>query len=115
GLAFSREKPLPVVLIWAAIALTGLGVLLTYSRGAWVGSAVGAGIIVWFRARWLVPLGLLGALAALVAGLGGGFVARFEAGLRLQDPATRMRLDEYENALRKIGRASCREREQRKW
>lgn len=102
GLAFSREKPLPVVLIWAAIALTGLGVLLTYSRGAWVGSAVGAGIIVWFRARWLVPLGLLGALAALVAGLGGGFVARFEAGLRLQDPATRMRLDEYENALRII-------------
>ena len=102
GLAFSRERPLPRGLLWAAIAVTGLGVLLTYSRGAWIGSALGAGIIIWFRARWLAPLGLLGAAGALAAGLGSDFVARLEAGLRLRDEATRMRLDEYENALRII-------------
>ncbi len=99
GLACSRKSGTPVALVWAAIGLTGLAVLLTYSRGAWIGSMVGAGIIVWFRARALVPFAMLAAVAAIAVGVGAAFVSRLEAGLRLQDNATLQRIDEYENAI----------------
>jgi O-antigen ligase len=99
GLAFSRRPLAPRSLAWAAVGLTGLAVLLTYSRGAWLGSALGAGIIVWFRARALMPLALVSAFAAALAGVGMGFLIRLEAGLRFQDAATRQRLNEYDNAL----------------
>ncbi len=97
----------PVVSRWlsgSAGGLAALAVLLTYSRGAWVGAAAGIGLILLFRRRWLLPpLGLAG-LAGIALGLGSGFVERLWLGFTLQDPATKLRLQEYQNALAIIRR-----------
>ena len=102
GLLFSDSRRLPTILHVAAPAIIGLAILLTFSRGAWVGAATGAAIIVWFRARYLVPFGLAAGFIALVVGFGATFVSRLEAGLRLEDAATIQRFEEYENAIRII-------------
>lgn len=99
GLLFSSERRLPLVLHLAAVGLTGLAMLLTFSRGAWVGGMAGAAIIVWYRARYLVPFGILGGLAVFIIGFGEAFVTRLEAGLRGEDAATIQRFEEYRNAL----------------
>jgi O-antigen ligase len=81
-----------------AIPVIGAALLLTYSRGAWVGAVVGALLIVAvLRTRWLIPLALVG-VTAFAAGLGGGFLNRLWQGFTLQDPATKLRLSEYRNA-----------------
>lgn len=104
GQLFGRN---PVVSRWLsgpAVALCGMATLLTYSRGAWVGAAAGLGVILIVRRRaWLPALGALG-VAAVVLGAGAGFVDRLWQGFTLQDPATRLRLQEYQNALEIIRR-----------
>ena len=91
----------PVVSRWfsgSALALCSLAMLLTYSRGAWIGAAAGIGLILLFRRRSLLPVfGLMG-VTAVVFGLGAGFIDRLWQGFTLQDPATRLRLQEYQNA-----------------
>lgn len=92
----------PVVSRWlsggASLFCAG-AVLLTYSRGAWVGAAAGFGLLALLRYRWLFAPGVALALAVLAFGIGHGFVHRFWLGLTLQDPATKLRLQEYQNAL----------------
>lgn len=104
GQLFGRS---PVVSRWLsgpAVALCGLAMLLTYSRGAWVGAAAGLGVILIMRRRaWLPALAMLG-VAAVALGAGAGFVDRLWQGFTLQDPATRLRLQEYQNALEIIRR-----------
>jgi O-antigen ligase len=78
--------------------------LLTYSRGAWVGGAAGLFVVLVMRRRaWLPVLGGLGA-TAIALGAGAGFVDRLWQGFTLQDPATRLRLQEYQNAWEIIQR-----------
>jgi O-antigen ligase len=85
-----------------AMLLTVVPLLLTYSRGAWVGAAAGAGLVVLLRRpRWAPGL-LAVATAGLAAGVGRQFVQRLWLGFTLQDPATRLRLSEYRNAWRII-------------
>lgn len=99
GQFLSRRPAVSRWLSGSALALGGLAMLLTYSRGAWVGAAAGIFLILLLRRRWLLPLfGLIGA-AALAVGLGSGFVDRLWQGFTLQDPATRLRLQEYQNAF----------------
>lgn len=87
-----------------AAMLTGSAMLLTYSRGAWVGAAAGVGLVLLVRRRaWLPFFGATG-VAAIALGLGSGFVNRLWLGFTLQDPATRLRLEEYQNALEIIRR-----------
>lgn len=82
-----------------AALIIGTAMLLTYSRGAWVGAAAGLGVLLWFQARiWLVPISAAAA-AVVAAGLGSGFVERLWLGFTIQDPATRLRFQEYENAI----------------
>lgn len=99
GMLFSREQRYPAPVLVAVAGLIAVAILLTFSRGAWVGAAVGAGVIVWFRARVLVPFGVVGGLALLVLGAGATFVGRLEAGLRGEDAATIQRFEEYRNAV----------------
>ena len=97
----------PVVNRWlagSALGLAGLAMMLTYSRGAWVGAAAGVGLILVFRRRALLPVFGLAGFAAVAAGLGSGMVDRLWQGFTLQDPATRLRLQEYQNALEIIRR-----------
>lgn len=99
GQLLVRRRSMPVALAGIASAVCGLAILLTYSRGAWVGAFAGVVVIVLLRRPWLLPpMGGLG-VAAVVLGLGAGFVERLWLGFTLQDPATKLRLDEYRNAL----------------
>jgi O-antigen ligase len=88
--------PLPASVV---VGLTGVAMLLTYSRGAWVGAMAGVVLVLWLRRpALLVPMAGLG-IAGIAAGVGGGFVERLWLGFTLQDPATRLRIAEYRNAL----------------
>jgi polysaccharide biosynthesis protein PslJ len=104
GQLLVRGRTLP---LWAATGIavvSGLAMLLTYSRGAWVGAMAGVGLIVLLRRPWLaLPIGALGVVAVSL-GVGAGFVQRLWLGFTLQDPATRLRLAEYRNAWEIIRR-----------
>lgn len=97
--AAASRRLVPRWLTLPAIPVLGLALLLTYSRGAWVGAAVALVWLTFARYRQLAPLLALGAVAVLGMGIGGGFLARLGEGFALQDPATRLRLAEYQNAL----------------
>jgi len=89
----------PRWLAFGALGLSGAAMLLTYSRGAWVGAFAGLLVLIWFLdRRWLFALAAL-SIPALAFGIGSGFVERLWLGFTLQDPATKLRLQEYENAL----------------
>ena len=97
--AVARRRLVPRWLTLPALPVLGLALLLTYSRGAWVGAAAGLLWLAVVRYRRLLPPLALATLAVLGAGIGSGFVERLLEGLRLEDPATRLRLAEYSNAL----------------
>jgi O-antigen ligase len=99
GLAVAPRRLVPRWLTLPALPVLMLALLLTYSRGAWVGLAAGVAWLALVRYRWLAPVLLAAGLAAAAAGLGAGFADRLVEGFLLQDPATRLRLAEYQNAL----------------
>jgi O-antigen ligase len=92
----------PAIPRWpAALAaiVSGSALLLTYSRAGWLGAAFGIGLVALARYRWLLVPGGIGLAGASVLGFGERFVERLWQGFMLQDPATRMRLEEYRTAL----------------
>jgi O-antigen ligase len=95
---FVRRPVLPRLVLAAATAAILPCLLLTFSRGAWVGLAAALLYVATLRYRraWLVLLAAAG--AALLVPQAELFVERFLAGVRLQDRATIMRLTEYQNA-----------------
>lgn len=97
--ALARRRLVPRWLTLPALPVLGLALLLTQSRGAWVGAAAGLIWLAVVRYRRLLPLLAAGAVLVLVTGAGREFVLRLVQGLRLEDPATRLRLTEYANAL----------------
>ncbi|MDI3339071.1 MAG: O-antigen ligase family protein [Sphaerobacter sp.] len=99
AMAIARQRLLPRWLTVPAIGLLGAALLLTLSRGAWVGAAAGLAVLTVLRYRWLILPGGLLAAAALLLGIGASFIHRLYLGLTLQDAATRLRLMEYRNAL----------------
>lgn len=99
-----RRRSMPPWLSSSAVALTGVAMLLTYSRGAWIGAMAGVGLVVLLRRPiLLLPAFMFGTLA-IAAGVGSGFVTRLWLGFTLQDPATKLRLAEYRNAWNIIRR-----------
>lgn len=91
-----------VLLLFALPTFAGL--LLSWSRGSWLGLAAGVLFVATLRERrlWLlVPLLLAGVLATPI---GQGAVERLIVGFSAADPATALRLGEYRNALTIIGR-----------
>ncbi|MDP9371470.1 MAG: O-antigen ligase family protein, partial [Chloroflexota bacterium] len=97
--AAARRPLVPRPLAVAAVPPVALCLLLTYSRAAWVGAAAGLLAIGVLRYRWILPPLALGAAALPALGIGAGFVERLALDLRLEDPATKLRLSEYRNAL----------------
>ena len=86
----------------ATVPIVGLALLLTQSRAAWLGAAVGVVMLALLRYRRLiVPLVVLG-VAAAAFGVGAGYLSRLVGGLRGQDAATQLRFREYANALQLI-------------
>jgi hypothetical protein len=90
--------------LFLALAVTLVGLLLTYSRGSLVGFLVGAAIIATFRFRrlWLIVPMLLVALALFPSLAQSSFVTHIETGIQVQDKATAMRFGEYKDAIRLI-------------
>lgn len=97
--AIARQRLLPRWLTGPVILLTGMAMLLTQSRGAWVGAAAGLAVLTLLRYRWLIVPGGVLAAAVLGLGLGSSFIHRLYLGLTLQDQATKLRLAEYRNAI----------------
>lgn len=95
----ARQPLINRTLCLFVVPLTGIALLLTYSRGAWLGAAAGIGLIALLRYRWLIPVGLAGLSGLIVFGIGAAFIERLWLGLTLQDPATVLRLQEYQNAI----------------
>lgn len=100
----AKHPLLPRWVCLGVILLTAPAVLLTYSRAAWVGVVIGVGIVALVRYRWIILPGTLGLVVVAALGIGSGFLQRLLLGLRLQDPATQMRLVEYRTALEVIRR-----------
>lgn len=95
----ARRAFVPRVITAPAIPLLGLCLLLTQSRASWLGAAVGVAALALLRYRRLLPPIVLAVPLVLVLGIGRSFSTRFVLGVRLQDPATQLRLAEYRNAL----------------
>ena len=92
---------------WLSLGAFGvvLGCLvLTFSRGAMVGLAIGVGAMAVLRYRRLLLVMALAGLAILILPVTRDYVLHFAQGLQGQDLATQMRFGEYKDALILIGR-----------
>lgn len=100
------RKPIvgPRWLAVAMFALVAACVVLTFSRGALGGLAVGLALIAALRYRKLLFVLGAGGVLLLYLPAAQGYVERFIAGVQGQDLATQMRLGEYKDALTLIGR-----------
>jgi O-antigen ligase len=76
-----------------------VALLLTQSRGAWVGLAAAGFLMAVARRRWILPIGVAAVALFFVLPFTQDFAARFVAGLTNQDLATQMRFGEYKDAL----------------
>jgi O-antigen ligase len=96
---FAPRPVLPRWLLAALAAVTVLAMLLSHSRGSWVGLAVGLLVLATLRYRrlWLALLPAAALVALLPAGR--ALYQRVLSGFGGQDKAAGMRLDEYRNAL----------------
>ena len=86
-----------------ALAIMGWALLLSYSRGAWVGLA--AGVVLWalIRYRKALPVVALAAVIAVFALSGTDFGKHLVSGFLVEDKASAMRLGEYKDAVNFIG------------
>lgn len=100
----ARKRLLPGLGSFLAIGLMVVCLILTFSRGAFVGLASAAVGLALARYRRLLPLLLIAGLLLLFLPATQDYVAHFIEGLQAQDLATQMRLGEYRDALTLIGR-----------
>jgi len=85
-----------------ALAVLGWCLLLTLSRGSWVGLAAAMIFVAMlkYRRMWLLILVLLAGIYFLPEAE--GYVAHLISGIQLQDKAAAMRIGEYTDAIRLI-------------
>lgn len=96
---FVRRPLFPRRYLVAMLGVMALALLLTISRGSWMGIGVALAVLATFRYRKL--WGLLGGGIALLLLLPQTqeYVSHLIAGFQLADLATQMRLGEYKDAL----------------
>ncbi|MFI5270372.1 MAG: O-antigen ligase family protein, partial [Chloroflexota bacterium] len=83
----------------AMLAIMGWALLLSYSRGAWVGFVAGVVFLTVMRYRKALPVVVLAALVAVVALGNTDFGKHLVSGFLVEDKASAMRLGEYKDAL----------------
>lgn len=93
-----RQRSVPLWLAAGSFTLLAPALLLTYSRGAWLGALCGLGLVCLLRRPWLLAPAAAGGVVLIAVGVGASFVQRLWLGFTLQDPATKLRMDEYRNA-----------------
>jgi O-antigen ligase len=88
----------------AALAVIGYGMLVSLSRGSWVGFAVGFALVALAghrRVLWALPLAAIPGMLLFGDELG-RYAEHFLKAVYAEDQATGMRLGEYKDALRLI-------------
>lgn len=94
--------PKPLFPRWQTLIIVGslfLCLVLTFSRGAMLGLAVGLGFVAVLRYRRLIPYFMVVGLLMALMPISQGYISRFLAGFMNQDLATQMRWGEYKDAL----------------
>ncbi|HLY66747.1 MAG TPA: O-antigen ligase family protein, partial [Chloroflexota bacterium] len=81
------------------LAIMGWALLLSYSRGAWVGLAAGIVFLAVVRYRKALPAVLLAAGIAVVALGSSDFGKHLVSGFLVEDQASAMRIGEYKDAV----------------
>ncbi len=97
----------PVIKRLFLVPLTGvLGIclVLTVSRGSWVGAAAAVGLMSVLRYRKLVPLLVVALVLMLVLPWTQQYVTHFIEGVQGEDLSTKMRFGEYKDAFILISR-----------
>jgi polysaccharide biosynthesis protein PslJ len=92
---------------WLTLGVLGivsLALILTFSRASALAFAAGMGVIALLRYRRFIPLLIVGGLLLLLLPQTQAYIARFTQGFAGADLATQMRIGEYTDALRLIGR-----------
>src|SRR5581483_3947761 len=101
---FAPKPLLPRWLILAAVAAMFLCLVLTFSRGAFLGFGVSLVLIAFVKYRRLLPILAIGALIFWFAPFTQDYVAHFIDAFFAADRATQMRLGEYQDAFTLISR-----------
>ena len=83
----------------AMLAVMGWALLLSYSRGAWVGFVAGVVFLTVMRYRKALPVVVVAAFIAVVALGNSDFGKHLVSGFLVEDKASAMRLGEYKDAL----------------
>ena len=101
---FSRKAVMNRVWLLLGLGLMALALLFSFSRGSFVGTAValvGLGLL---RYRKLLLILALALALILILPQTQAYVTHFFQGVQIQDLATQMRIGEYNDALKLIGR-----------
>ncbi|MDP3046536.1 MAG: O-antigen ligase family protein [Chloroflexota bacterium] len=88
----------------AALGVMGWCLLLTLSRGSWVGLAASVAFIATLKYRRMWLLIIVVAAGVFVLPEAEAYVAHLLSGIQMQDKAAAMRLGEYTDALKLIAR-----------
>jgi O-antigen ligase len=91
-------------LTFGVLGIVTLALILTFSRASALAFAAGMGVIAMLRYRRFIPLLIAGGLLLLLLPQTQAYIERFTQGFAGQDLATQMRIGEYTDALRLIGR-----------
>jgi len=102
--ALAPRPVLPRGWIFAMLASIFVCLILTYSRGSFVGFAAAVGLLGLLRYRKALLIGLVVAALLLLLPPTQEYVAHFTKGVQGEDLATQMRFGEYRDALTLIQR-----------
>ena len=101
---FSRKPVLPRFWIILGLGLMGLALLLSFSRGSFVGTGLALLVLGALRYRKLLLIGVIALAVILILPQTQSYVTHFFEGVQGQDLATQMRFGEYSDALKLIQR-----------
>jgi len=101
---FSSKPLLPRWFIFTAVAAMFLCLVLTFSRGAFLGFGVSLVLIALAKYRRLIPILLIGAIVFWFIPITQAYIAHLLDAFAGADRATQMRLGEYQDAFELISR-----------
>ncbi len=101
---FAAKTLLPRPIVFASVAAMFLCLMLTFSRGAFLGFGVSLVVIAFFKERRLLPILVIGALVFWFAPFTQNYVSHLIDAFLGADRATQMRIGEYQDAFTLISR-----------
>jgi len=96
---FTRRPLFKRLLAVPILAVMGLCLILTFSRGSLIGLGCALALLGMVRYRRLLPILIVAGLLLLLLPQTQEYIVHFIQGLRARDLATKMRLGEYKDAL----------------